>query len=49
MKKMDDDSSVPSVKGGYSYKDDEGNEISLTYTADENGYRPVNELFTDFV
>lgn len=31
-----------SVEGAYSYKDDDGNTISLTYTADENGFRPVN-------
>lgn len=30
-----------SVKGGFSYKDDEGNTYSVQYTADENGYRPV--------
>lgn len=30
-----------SVKGSYSYKDDEGKTYSITYTADENGYRPV--------
>lgn len=30
-----------SVKGSYSYKDDDGNTYSVEYTADENGYRPV--------
>ncbi|KAJ2946976.1 hypothetical protein O0L34_g16322 [Tuta absoluta] len=29
------------VEGGFSYKDKEGNDFSLSYTADENGYRPV--------
>ncbi|XP_031629041.1 endocuticle structural glycoprotein SgAbd-1-like [Contarinia nasturtii] len=32
-----------SVKGSYSYKDDEGKTYSITYTADENGYRPVGD------
>lgn len=31
-----------SVKGSYSFKDDEGKTYSVTYTADENGYRPVS-------
>lgn len=30
-----------SVKGAYSYHDDDGKEYSVTYTADENGFRPV--------
>ncbi|XP_035459272.2 uncharacterized protein LOC118282341 [Spodoptera frugiperda] len=29
------------VEGNYSYKDNDGNDYSLQYTADENGYRPV--------
>ncbi|CAG5040118.1 unnamed protein product [Parnassius apollo] len=29
-----------SVKGGFSYTDNDGNDYSLSYTADENGYRP---------
>lgn len=42
MKKMgDDDKMGESVKGGFSYTDDEGNKFSVQYTADENGYRPV--------
>lgn len=40
---MDDDRSGESVKGGYSYTDDEGNTFSVKYTADENGYRPVGD------
>ncbi|XP_014363476.2 uncharacterized protein LOC106714870 [Papilio machaon] len=29
------------VSGGFSYQDKDGNDISLSYTADENGYRPI--------
>lgn len=32
-----------SVKGAYSYHDDDGKEYSVTYTADENGFRPVSK------
>lgn len=45
MKMMDHDGEKmmgESVEGAYSYKDDDGNTISLTYTADENGFRPVS-------
>lgn len=31
-----------SVRGSYSFKDDEGKTYSVSYTADENGYRPVS-------
>lgn len=37
-----------SVEGSFSYKDDDGNTISLTYTADENGFRPVNIRIWNF-
>ena len=30
-----------SVQGGYEYTDPEGNLVSLTYTADENGFQAV--------
>ncbi|XP_075970550.1 uncharacterized protein LOC142972968 [Anticarsia gemmatalis] len=36
-----DDGSSGGVVGGYSYTDKDGNDFSLSYTADENGYRPV--------
>lgn len=39
---MDNEQMGQSVKGGYSYTDDEGNKFSVQYTADENGYRPVS-------
>lgn len=43
LKKMDDEGHEgESVQGAYSYKDDDGNEYKVTYTADENGYRPVS-------
>ncbi|XP_041976483.1 uncharacterized protein LOC121731194 [Aricia agestis] len=29
------------VVGGFAYKDEEGNDYSLSYTADEHGYQPV--------
>lgn len=38
---MDDEQSFESIKGSYSYNDVNGQPISLTYTADENGFRPV--------
>lgn len=31
------------AKGSYSYKDDQGKEISLTYTANEEGFQPVGD------
>ncbi|CAG9785095.1 unnamed protein product [Diatraea saccharalis] len=36
-----DDNTGESVVGSFSYVGKDGNEYSLTYTADENGYRPV--------
>lgn len=36
-----------SVKGAYSFKDDEGKTYSITYTADENGYRPVSTAWSN--
>lgn len=41
MKRMNEEDMGESVKGSYSYKDDEGKTYSVSYTADENGYRPV--------
>ncbi|KPI97910.1 Endocuticle structural glycoprotein SgAbd-3 [Papilio xuthus] len=35
------DETGEAVSGGFSYKDKDGNDISLSYTADENGYRPI--------
>lgn len=44
LKRMgDDDDMGESVKGSYSYQDDEGKTYSVSYTADENGYRPVGD------
>jgi len=40
-KKVDEERVGNIVKGGFSYTDDDGNDFSVTYTADENGYRPV--------
>lgn len=43
LKKMGEDEEMgESVKGSYSYQDDEGQTFKVTYTADENGYRPVS-------
>ncbi|XP_021932414.1 cuticle protein CP14.6-like [Zootermopsis nevadensis] len=33
------------VRGSYKYKDPEGNEIVVTYTADENGFVPQGAHF----
>lgn len=41
LKRMNEEDMGESVKGSYSYKDDEGKTYSVSYTADENGYRPV--------
>jgi Insect cuticle protein len=32
------------VQGEYSYMDPKGNTIIVTYTADENGYKPKLKL-----
>lgn len=44
FKQKDEGNSIESVKGSYSYTDDEGHQFSVTYTADENGYRPVSTI-----
>lgn len=44
FKQMEEGNAVESVKGSYSYTDDEGQTFSVTYTADENGYRPVSRI-----
>ncbi|XP_061709508.1 probable serine/threonine-protein kinase kinX [Cydia pomonella] len=41
LKTFDDDTAGEAVSGGFSYTAKDGNEYSLSYTADENGYRPV--------
>lgn len=38
---MGEDDMGESVKGSYAYTDDNGEKISVEYTADENGFRPV--------
>lgn len=38
-----------SVKGSYSYIDEDGKTISVTYTADENGFRPVSDAKKKFI
>lgn len=40
----DNESMGESVKGAYSYTDDNGETFSVSYTADERGYRPVRNL-----
>lgn len=40
---MREDQMGQAVQGGFSYLDDNGETISLSYTADENGYRPVGD------
>lgn len=45
LKMMNKDEQMgESVKGSYSYKDENGQTFSVSYTADENGYRPVSTL-----
>ncbi|XP_063621689.1 uncharacterized protein LOC134793905 [Cydia splendana] len=41
LKTFDDKTAGEAVSGGFSYTAKDGNEYSLSYTADENGYRPV--------
>lgn len=48
LKRMNDEDMGESVKGSYSYQDDEGKTYSVSYTADENGYRPVGVVCIEF-
>ncbi|XP_026750976.1 uncharacterized protein LOC113511548 [Galleria mellonella] len=41
LKTYDDEKTGEAVVGGFSYTGKDGQDYSLTYTADENGYRPV--------
>lgn len=41
LKGVDEEHMGEAVVGGFSYKDEEGNDFMISYTADENGYRPV--------
>lgn len=43
LKQIDAEHEAQSVQGSFSYKDDEGIPVSLTYTADETGYHPVGD------
>jgi hypothetical protein len=36
---------LQAVRGSYKYKDPEGNDIVVTYTADENGFVPQGAHF----
>ncbi len=38
---VDDEHAIESIRGSYSYNDVNGTPISVSYTADENGFRPV--------
>ncbi|XP_045764253.1 uncharacterized protein LOC123866633 [Maniola jurtina] len=40
LKSFDNNKTGEAVVGSVFYKDDEGNDVNLSYTADENGYRP---------
>ncbi|XP_023954084.2 endocuticle structural glycoprotein SgAbd-1-like [Bicyclus anynana] len=40
LKTFEDDKTGEAVVGSVFYKDNDGNDVSLSYTADENGYRP---------
>ncbi|CRK99897.1 CLUMA_CG013200, isoform A [Clunio marinus] len=44
LKYVDNENAGEAVQGGYSYQGDDGKVYSLTYTADENGYRPVGDF-----
>ncbi|XP_030035559.2 uncharacterized protein LOC115451401 [Manduca sexta] len=41
LKVFDDKTTGEAVEGSFSYTDKDGNDFSLSYTADENGYRPI--------
>lgn len=43
LKQVDAEHAGTSVSGSFSYKDDDGIPVSLTYTADETGYHPVGD------
>jgi len=38
---IDDEHAIESISGSYSYNDVNGQPVMVTYTADENGFRPV--------
>ncbi|OWR51053.1 cuticular protein RR-1 motif 36 precursor [Danaus plexippus plexippus] len=40
LRNFSNDATGEAVSGSVFYKDNEGNDVSLSYTADENGYRP---------
>ncbi|XP_034824288.1 endocuticle structural glycoprotein SgAbd-1-like [Maniola hyperantus] len=40
LKSFDNNTTGEAVVGSVFYKDDEGNDVNLSYTADEHGYRP---------
>lgn len=40
LKNVGSEAEAIAVQGGFSYTDEQGNLIQLTYTADENGFQP---------
>lgn len=40
---FDPSSAGEAIQGGYSYTGDDGKVYTVTYTADENGYRPTGD------
>lgn len=44
MMKIDEENFAESVTGGYSYTDEDGKILTLTYVADQNGFRPVSNI-----
>lgn len=43
MKNAGSDAEAQSVSGSFSYTGDDGQKITLTYTADENGFQPQGD------
>lgn len=43
MKNAGSDAEAQSVAGSFSYTSDDGQKITITYTADENGFQPQGD------
>ncbi|XP_064543630.1 endocuticle structural glycoprotein SgAbd-3 [Drosophila montana] len=43
LKEIEKDQYGEAVKGHFSFAGDDGKEYAISYTADENGYRPVGD------
>lgn len=44
LRNVSDDKAGEAVQGSFEYTDPDGNVVSISYTADENGYRPSGDV-----